>query len=80
VHAMAATTAKIEFPAVGDPRCPVHRIADVLEPYLRVIVERFHPEKIILFGSQAYGKPDEHSGVDLLFVRKSRWRMEQRGR
>ncbi|HSU57126.1 MAG TPA: nucleotidyltransferase domain-containing protein, partial [Candidatus Dormibacteraeota bacterium] len=36
-----------------------------------VIVEKFHPEKIILFGSQAYGSPTEHSDVDLLIVRKN---------
>jgi predicted nucleotidyltransferase len=59
----------IEFPALRDPRFPVHRIANDLEPYLRVIVERFHPEKIILFGSQAYGQPTEHSDVDLLVLR-----------
>ena len=47
----------------------MHQIADALEPYLRVIVERFHPEKIILFGSQASGTPDAHSDVDLLIVR-----------
>jgi predicted nucleotidyltransferase len=60
----------ITFPALSDPRYPVHRIAAQLEPYLRVIVERFHPEKIILFGSQACGEPTRHSDVDLLIVRR----------
>src|SRR6266404_5180262 len=59
----------LSFPALHDSRYPVHKIADQLEPYLRVIVERFHPEKVILFGSQAYGEPTEHSDVDLLIVR-----------
>ncbi|MCD6273991.1 MAG: nucleotidyltransferase domain-containing protein [Deltaproteobacteria bacterium] len=27
-----------------------------------------HPEKIILFGSYAYGNPDEHSDIDLYIV------------
>jgi hypothetical protein len=54
-----------------DPRYPVHRIADQLLPYLRILVEQFHPEKVILFGSYAYGKPDEHSDVDLLIVKTS---------
>ena len=66
---MTKTASQLEFPALHDPRYPVHGIADQLEPFLRVIVEKFHPEKIILFGSQAYGKPDEHSDVDLLVVR-----------
>jgi predicted nucleotidyltransferase len=60
----------ISFPALRDPRYPVHKIADRLAPYLRIIVEKFHPEKIILFGSQAYGQPDEDSDVDLLIVRR----------
>ncbi len=32
------------------------------------IVREFQPEKIILFGSRAYGKPKQHSDVDLLVV------------
>ena len=58
----------VNFPALRDARYPVHKIADWLEPYLQVIVGRFHPEKIVLFGSQAYGHPDEHSDIDLLIV------------
>src|SRR5436190_24183514 len=73
-HLLKETTvaynAPLRFPALRDPRYPVHRIADQLEPYLRLIVERFHPEKIILFGSQAYGEPTEHSDVDLLIIRR----------
>lgn len=65
-----STTDHSEFPALRDPRFPVHKIAEQLEPYLRVIVEKFRPEKIILFGSQAYGQPDQHSDVDLLIVRR----------
>ena len=37
--------------------------------YARAIAERFRPEKIILFGSYAYGKPTPHSDVDLLIVK-----------
>ena len=32
------------------------------------IVERFRPQKVILFGSYAQGKPTEDSDVDLLVV------------
>jgi predicted nucleotidyltransferase len=67
---MTATAHKLEFPVLHDPRYPVHRVANRLEPYLRIIVERFHPEKIILFGSYAYGQPDEHSDFDLLVIRR----------
>src|SRR5271157_5796190 len=34
----------------------------------REIAERFRPEKIILFGSHAYGTPDKDSDVDLLVI------------
>lgn len=34
----------------------------------QTIVEQFQPEKIILFGSYAYGQPDEWSDIDLLVV------------
>ena len=55
-----------------DPRYPVHRIADRLLPYLRVLVEEFRPQRVVLFGSYAYGRPDEHSDVDLLVVKDKR--------
>ena len=60
----------LDFPALRDASYPVHRIAAQLEPYLRVIVERFRPERIILFGSQVRGEPGEDSDVDLLVVRR----------
>ncbi len=37
----------------------------------RQIVEQFDPERIILFGSYAYGKPHSDSDVDLLVVIKT---------
>ena len=36
------------------------------------IVRRYRPEKIILFGSYAYGKPTEDSDVDLFIVKGTR--------
>ena len=35
---------------------------------VRRIVERFHPERIVLFGSHARGTAGPHSDVDLLVV------------
>jgi len=55
-----------------DPRYPVHKIADRLLPYLRVIVQQFNPQRIILFGSYAYGQPRPDSDVDLLIVKELR--------
>jgi predicted nucleotidyltransferase len=64
----ATTTTAIREDVLRDPRYPVHKIADRLLPYLRVLVEQFQPQQVILFGSYAYGQPDEHSDVDLLVV------------
>src|SRR5437660_12198860 len=36
--------------------------------YVRQIAQRFRPDKIILFGSFAFGTPNEDSDVDLLVV------------
>ena len=61
----------LDFPALHDPRYPVSVIGTRLEPFVRAIVEQIQPEKIILFGSYAYGQPNEHSDVDLLVIRKN---------
>jgi predicted nucleotidyltransferase len=39
-----------------------------IQKLVREIAEKFHPDKIILFGSYAYGKPHRDSDVDLLVV------------
>ena len=46
------------------PKIPLSAI----RRFARRIAERFDPEKIILFGSFAYGTPHEDSDVDLLVV------------
>jgi predicted nucleotidyltransferase len=44
----------------------------VIRRYARAIADEFHPDRIILFGSYAYGTPHEHSDVDLLVVMPAR--------
>lgn len=39
-----------------------------INDYAKQIVDLFHPAKIILFGSYAYGKPTEDSDVDLMIL------------
>jgi hypothetical protein len=51
--------APIGFPPVTEER---------LQEVARRIVEAFAPERIILFGSYAWGEPTPHSDVDLLIV------------
>ncbi|MBU3925374.1 MAG: nucleotidyltransferase domain-containing protein [Patescibacteria group bacterium] len=42
-----------------------------IERITNQIVKKYKPEKIILFGSYAWGKPTEDSDVDLFIVKKS---------
>lgn len=41
---------------------------EALHRVLKQIVEGFHPQKVILFGSYAYGTPTEDSDIDLLII------------
>jgi uncharacterized protein len=42
--------------------------ADVLEDIIDRLVKDLQPEQIILFGSHAYGTPNQDSDVDLLVI------------
>src|SRR5205823_1031986 len=44
----------------------------VIRQFARQVAERFQPEKIILFGSHAYGEPHADSDVDILVVMPAR--------
>jgi predicted nucleotidyltransferase len=48
-----------------------------IRKFARQIAQRFDPEKIILFGSYAYGQPTPDSDVDLLVVMPTRNQIEQ---
>jgi predicted nucleotidyltransferase len=41
---------------------------------VKKIQEEYQPEKIILFGSYAYGKPTESSDIDLFIIKESKKR------
>jgi predicted nucleotidyltransferase len=49
----------------------------VIRRYARKVAERFHPDKIILFGSHAYGTPHTDSDVDLLVIMTARNQLDQ---
>jgi predicted nucleotidyltransferase len=40
----------------------------VIQHVIEDIAEKVHPQKVILFGSHAYGQPNKDSDVDLLFI------------
>jgi predicted nucleotidyltransferase len=58
------------LPSGRVPRAAIRR-------YVRQVVERFHPQRVILFGSHAYGRPHEDSDVDLLVVMPARSMIDQ---
>ncbi|MCB9365773.1 MAG: nucleotidyltransferase domain-containing protein [Calditrichaeota bacterium] len=39
-----------------------------IQKFCDEVVEKFHPEKVILFGSYAYGDPTEDSDVDIFVL------------
>jgi predicted nucleotidyltransferase len=50
---------------------------ELIEDYARRVAERFQPDKIILFGSYAYGTPQEDSDVDILVIMPARSELSQ---
>jgi predicted nucleotidyltransferase len=49
----------------------------LIRRYAGEVAVRFQPEKIILFGSYAYGKPHADSDVDILVVMPARNELDQ---
>ena len=45
-----------------------------IQKFVQQLVLKFNPEKIILFGSFAYGRPSKSSDVDLLVIMKTNLR------
>jgi predicted nucleotidyltransferase len=42
-----------------------------LEKLLSKLIAGYAPQQVILFGSHAYGEPDQHSDLDLLIVKET---------
>jgi uncharacterized protein len=84
------TSSKVTLPAAAWPAGGTPLFKEVQSPYflpvtdeilaeiVRRIVEKFDPEKIILFGSYAYGRPHQDSDVDLFVVMESSQRQVER--
>ena len=49
----------------------------LIRRFARQVAERFQPDKIILFGSHAYGTPHADSDVDILVVMPARNQIDQ---
>jgi len=46
-------------------------IHDTLQQIVQRLVEAYRPERIVLFGSLAYGEPDVDSDIDLLIIKET---------
>src|SRR5438876_7644846 len=72
---------KRRTPSPPHPPRREYRGADVplrvIRRFARQVAERFHPDKIILFGSHAYGTPHEDSDVDILVIMPARNQLDQ---
>src|SRR5437879_13924847 len=66
----STTTSSVWYRGADIPLAVIRRFA-------RQVVERFHPDKIILFGSYGYGRPHEDSDVDILVVMAARNQLDQ---
>src|SRR5579859_6344233 len=72
------TNPQVEFPFPARRYYPGNAIPmRVIRRFARAIAARFHPDKIILFGSHAYGTPHADSDVDLLVVMPARNQLDQ---
>ncbi len=79
---MATTNTEVNISGLRHPRTiPAGLTVSVgrsLRPAVQKIVDELKPEKIVLFGSYAYGRPNPHSDVDLLVVMKTNASLKER--
>ncbi len=46
-------------------------IQETIRHLVRQLVEDYQPERIVLFGSLAYGEPQEDSDIDILIIKET---------
>lgn len=51
-----------------------------IDKIVSLIVTNVNPDKVVLFGSYAYGKPNEDSDLDLLIIKDMEVEKYKRGR
>jgi predicted nucleotidyltransferase len=49
----------------------VEQIQHTIQQMVQRLIASYQPQRIILFGSLAYGDPDEDSDIDLLIVKET---------
>ena len=45
---------------------------NIIPSVIEKIAQEYSPEKIVLFGSYAYGNPDDDSDIDLIIIKKTK--------
>ncbi|HHT9126919.1 MAG TPA: nucleotidyltransferase domain-containing protein [Candidatus Brocadiia bacterium] len=50
------------------------KIKNVIQEIAEKIKREYKPERVILFGSYAWGKPDKDSDIDLFIIKKTKER------
>jgi len=50
---------------------------EIIRQIAQVINENFNPEKVILFGSYAYGKPTAESDIDIFVIMDTKLRFSE---
>lgn len=48
------------------------KVKKIIEKISQKLQQEYQPEKIILFGSYAWGRPSKHSDIDLFIVKETR--------
>jgi predicted nucleotidyltransferase len=51
---------------------------ETVSKLVKMLVSRYSPKKIILFGSYAWSKPTKHSDIDLFIVKNTRKKPNER--
>lgn len=51
---------------------------DIVSKAVRVLIKKYAPSKVILFGSYAWGRPTKDSDIDLFIVKNTRKRPSER--
>ncbi|MFQ5870258.1 MAG: nucleotidyltransferase domain-containing protein [Candidatus Zixiibacteriota bacterium] len=57
----------------------VVEVEKAIERIVKRLITNYRPDRIILYGSFAYGKPSEDSDIDMLIIKNSKKRRLDRG-
>jgi len=65
---------KIQNAFFGFKMIPKNKIKKIILGMIEKIKKEYKPEKIILFGSYAYGNPTIHSDIDMMIIKRTKKR------